>query len=91
MQSRQNYAPTLYAFRTIEKILPTSQPTSSIKPTNLQHQSWLQATSLSDTENCGSTKDKDCQNILKPHNHNMNVYIAYALSALDGENVLKLN
>ena len=49
------------------------------------------ATSLPDTEDCGPAKDKYDQNILKPQNHDMNLYTTDELFAQDGANVLKLN
>ena len=58
-----------------------------IKPTSQQHQTWLQATGLPDTKAFGSTKDKYSQNILKPHDNDMNLYTADTLFAQDGENV----
>ena len=63
-----------------------------VGPTHQTHQSTTSnmdlATCLPDTEDCGSTKVKYCQNIPKPHNHDMNLYTADALFAQDSENVL---
>ena len=49
------------------------------------------ATSLPDTEDCGPAKDKYGQNILKPQNHDMNLYTTNELFVQDGAKLLKLN
>ena len=51
------------------------------------------ATSRKDTEDCGPAKDKYMygQTILKPQNHDMNLYTTDELFPQEGANVIKLN
>ena len=66
-----------------------------VGPTHQTHQSTASkmalATTLPDIENCGPAEDKYDQNILRPQNHDMNLYTTDQLFAQYGANVPKLN